>query len=52
VSKRKKVNLTVQPSDNLRLAISISDERLADFLRAVRRLRRAIRWAGKVKRAK
>jgi len=49
MSKRKTVNLTVQPSDNLRLAVQVRDEKLAELLRVARRLRRIVR---QIRRAK
>lgn len=52
MSRKKNINLTIQPLDNLRLTASIRDERLEEFLRITRRVRRAIRWANKLGRAK
>lgn len=49
MSRRKNVNLTVQPLDNLRLAVQVRDEKLAELLRAVRRVRRIVR---QIRRAK
>lgn len=43
MSRRKNVNLTIQPLDNLRLVVQVRDEKLADLLRVFRRVRRVAR---------
>lgn len=43
MSRRDKVSFKLQPLDNLRLAVQVSDERLADFLRALKKVRQVAR---------
>ena len=52
MSRRKNINLTVQPLDNLRLVVQVRDEKLADLLRVFRRVRRAIQWVRQGRRPK